>query len=80
MLLSDLPKLLSTSLNSDFQSHFSASKIGQIFPKKIFCEEYLIRRPTSINEIFWKLWFLMYFIYKKKCSVHNFGKSNDDII
>ena len=25
-----------------------------IFPKKNFCEEYLIRRPTYINEIFWK--------------------------
>ena len=49
--------------NSEFQSHFSVSKIGRIFPKKNFCEEYLIRRPTYINEIFWKLWFLKYFIY-----------------
>ena len=38
--------------NSYFQSHFSVSKIGRIFPKKKFCEEYLIRRPTYINEIF----------------------------
>ena len=31
--------------------------------KKNFCEEYLIRRPTSINEIFWKLWYFKYSIY-----------------
>ena len=41
------------SQNSEFQSHFSVSKIGQIFPKKNFFEEYLIRRPTThIGEIF----------------------------
>ena len=56
--------LLEQSQSSDFQSHFSVSKIGWIFPKKI-CEEYLIRRPIYINEIFWKLWFLKYFIYWK---------------
>ena len=33
--------------------------------QKIFYEEYLIRRPTYNNEIFWKLWFLKYFIYQK---------------
>ena len=43
------------SQNSEFQSHFLMSKIGQIFPKKNFWEEYLIRRPTFINEIFLKL-------------------------
>ena len=52
-----------TSQNSEIQSHFLVSKIGGIFPKKKFCEEYLIRRPTCINDIFWKLWFLKYFIY-----------------
>ena len=32
--------------------------------KVIFkCLKYLIRRPNYINEIFWKLWFLKYFIY-----------------
>ena len=41
-----------------------------------------VQRPTYINEIFWKLWFLKYFIL---CpifvgSVHNFGKSDDDFI
>ena len=25
-----------------------------------FCEEYLTRRSTFINEVFWKLWFLKY--------------------
>ena len=38
--------------NSEFQSHFSVSKIGRIFPKTIFYEEYMIKRPTYINEIF----------------------------
>ena len=41
-----------TFQNSEFQSHFSVSKIGRIFPKNIFCEECLIRRPTYTNEIF----------------------------
>jgi hypothetical protein len=41
--------------NSEFQSHFSVSKIGQIFPKKNISEEYLIRKQTFIFEIFWKL-------------------------
>ena len=36
-------------------SHFSVPKIGQICPNFFFCEEYLIRRPTFINEIFLKL-------------------------
>ena len=57
-------------------------KLVQSFQKKFF-EEYLI---TYINEIFWKLWFLKYFIYWiEMClifvgSVHNFGKSDNDII
>ena len=46
--------------NSKFQSLFSVSKIGWIFPRKNFCVEYLIRRPTFIDENFWKLWFLKY--------------------
>ena len=46
------------SQNSEFQSHFSVSKIGRIF--RIFSvKKYLIRRPTYFNE----LWFLKYFIY-----------------
>jgi len=40
------------SQNSEFQSHFSVSKIGRIFPIFFFCEEYLIRRPTYINDFF----------------------------
>ena len=40
------------SQNLYFQSHFSLLKIGRIFPKNKFCEEYLIRRPNYINEIF----------------------------
>ena len=40
-----------TSQNSYFQSHFSVLKIGRIFPKKKFYEEYLTRRPTFIKKI-----------------------------
>ena len=45
-----------------FKVIFQCLKLVESFQKK-FCEEYLIRRPTYINEIFWKLWFLKYFIY-----------------
>ena len=41
-----------TSQNSYFQSHFSVLKIGRIFPKKNFYEEYLTRRPTFIKKCF----------------------------
>ena len=41
-----------TSQNLYFQSHFSVLKIGRIFPKKIFYEEYLTRRPTFIKKCF----------------------------
>ena len=46
-----------------FKVIFQCLKLVESFQKKIFCEKYLIRRPTYINEIFWKLWFLKYFIY-----------------
>ena len=46
-----------------FKVIFSVSKIGWIFRKKNFCEEFLIRRPTYINEFFWKNSYLKYFIY-----------------
>ena len=39
--------------NLYFQSHFSASKINRIFLIFFFCEEYLTRRLTFINEIVW---------------------------
>ena len=38
--------------NSDFQSHFSVSKIGQIFSNFVFFEEYWTRRPTFIKICF----------------------------
>ena len=41
-----------TSQNSYFQSHFSVLKIGRIFPKKFFYEEYQTRRPTFIKYCF----------------------------
>ena len=40
------------SLNLYFQSHFSVLKIGRIFPKKKFYEEYWTRRPTFIKKCF----------------------------
>ena len=51
-----------TYQNSYFQSHFSVLRIGRIFPKKVFFEEYLSRRPTFIKKCFWKFRFLRYFI------------------
>ena len=41
-----------TYQNLYFQSHFSVLKIGRIFPKKKFYEEYLTRRPTFIKKCF----------------------------
>ena len=38
---------------SDFQSHFSTSKIVQIFTKKKFIEEYQFRTTTFAKIIFW---------------------------
>ena len=65
--------------DSEFQSHFSVSKIGRIFPKK-----------KSAKNIWLEDHFLKTLIFKvlsllKMCpifggSVHNFGKSDDDII
>ena len=51
MTSSYLPKLKPCQRlqNLHFQSHFSVSKIGQIFPKNFFCEEYLIRRQGNQN-------------------------------
>ena len=37
--------------NSEFKVIFQCLKLVESFQKK-FCEEYLIRRPTYINEIF----------------------------
>ena len=39
-----------TSQNWYFQSYFSLFKIGLIFPKKNFYEEYLTRRRTFIKK------------------------------
>jgi len=41
-----------TYQNSYFQSHFSVLKIGPIFPRKNFYEEYWTRRPTFIKNVF----------------------------
>ena len=49
--------------NFYFQNHFLAPKIKRIFLNFFSCEEYLTRRSTFLNEIFWKLWFLKYFFF-----------------
>ena len=43
---------LSKLQKSDFQSHFSTSKIVQIFTKKKFIEEYQFRTTTFAKIIF----------------------------
>ena len=77
MSLSDLPKLWTTCSNisqySYFQSHFSVLKIGRIFPKKIFYEEYLTRWPTFIKKFFLKFLFLRYTLYFLKI-IYSAGK------
>jgi hypothetical protein len=44
--------------NSDFQSHFSTSKIIRNFLKKNFIGEYQFRSPTFVKTIFRKVLFL----------------------
>ena len=62
---------------SDFQSQFSKSKIVQIFPKKIFIEEYHFWGMFFIIDIFWKLFKALYLL--KSCQffvgwILSFGK------
>ena len=45
-----------------FKVIFQCLRLVEIFWKKLW-EEYLIRRPTYINEMFWKNDFLKYLIY-----------------
>ena len=89
---SDLPKLWTASLkawtshNSDFPSHFSVLKIGQIVPKKISVkyigvgDQLLLTVLSFLENYDFKI---LYFL--KMCpiflgSVHNFGRSEGDII
>ena len=58
-------------------------KIGQIFLKKKFYEEYSTKRPTFIKKYFWMIFKILHFL--KLCpifvgSVHDFGKSDDEKI
>ena len=57
-----------------FKVIFQCLKLVASF-QKIFCEDYLIRRPTYIDS-FKVLYVLKNFVG----SVHNFGKSDNDII
>ena len=66
-----------------FKVVFQYWKLVKLFRKK-FCEEYWTRRPTLIKSCFWKFGFLRYF-FLKMCpifvsSVHDFGRSEGDII
>ena len=65
MTSSDLPKLWWTTLSkiANFvlsKRFFQRLELVEFFQIFFFCEEYLIRTPTFIVEIFWKLWFLKY--------------------
>ena len=61
-----------------FKVIFQCLKLVESFKKK-FCEEYLIRRPTYINDFFMKTLIFKVLYLVKMCSifvdsVHNFGK------
>ena len=82
----ELTKIMSKISKFWVSKSFFSVKNWSNLSKKKFCEEYLLRRQTYIDEIVWKLWFLKYIPYfLKMCpifvdSVHNFGKSDDEII
>ena len=63
MSSSDLQKLWSLQ-NLYFQSFFGIKNQPNL-SDFLFCKEYLTSRSTFISEIFWKLWFLKYFVYQK---------------
>ena len=86
MTSSGLPKYEQAILKIlNFKVIFQCLKLVESFQKN-FREEYLIRRPYSSDIFFWKLQFLKYILYfLKMCPIfvnplHNFGKSEDDII
>ena len=59
------------------------SKIGLIFPKNKFYEEYLTKRPTFIKKMFLKFLIFKILYFLKLCpifvgSVHNFGRSESE--
>ena len=65
MSSSDLPKLWTTSskfAKSVLLKSFFGIKNQSNFSEFFFCEEYLTRRSTFINEMFWNFWFLKYFV------------------
>ena len=72
------------SQNSEFQSHYSESKIGRIFPKKnsvknISLEDELILM-IFLKKVTFKVLYLLKMCQIFVSSVHNFGKSDNDII
>ena len=78
-----MDNLLETSQNSDFQSHFSVWKIDRIFPTKKFFEEYWT--DQLLLKMFLKILIFKILYFLKMCpnivsSVHNFGRSDSDII
>ena len=74
-----------TYQNSDFQSHFSVSKISQIFPKKCFLKNIRLGDQLLFKKMFLKiLIFKMLYLLKMfpifVGSLHNFGRSDGDMI
>ena len=88
MTSSGLPKLWTNdqrSQNSEFQSHFSVSRIGRNFPKKnsvknIWLEDQLILMKFFENFDFYSTLFTKIVHNFFVGFVHNFGKTNNDII
>ena len=73
-----------TYQNSYFQSHFSVLKLVESFQKKIFMKNIGLGDQLLLKNVFENFDFLDTF-FLKLCpifvgSVHNFGKSDDDII
>ena len=72
------------SQNCEFQSHFSMSKIGRIFPKKDFLSRIFDCKTNLYQWNFLKTLIFNVLYLLKMCpifvsSVHKFGKSDDDI-
>ena len=62
-----------------FKVNFQCLKLVESFQKKNFCEEYLIRR-NFLKTLMFKVLYLLKMCLIFVSSVHNFGKSDDDII
>ena len=71
--ITDRLNKIMNNLLEDFQNHFSMLKIGRIFPKIIFCEEYWVRRPTFTDFFSLKTLYFLKMCPISVSSVHNFA-------